>query len=99
MSVGSDFLLGVHFGTSSLTNVEKQNSFYCFALVLEKKKYGSSFDEISKYLAENGNEAEIKSIDFSVTYAEFAKCIKRFHVGFISPLSNHIKIANIKEEM
>lgn len=93
------FLLGVHFGTSSLSNVGKQDSFYCFALVLETKKYGSSFDEISKYLTENGNKAEIKSFDFNVTYTEFAKCIKRFHVGFVSPLSKYIEVANIKEEM
>lgn len=27
------FLLGMHFGTSSLTNVGNDDSFYCFALV------------------------------------------------------------------
>lgn len=92
------FLIGIHFGTSSLTNVGKQDNFYCFALVLETKKYGNSFDEISKYLIQNGNKADIKQFDFQVTYSEFAKCIKRFSVGFVSPLSKYINEAKIKEE-
>lgn len=91
------FLLGVHFGTSSITNVGKQDSIYCFVLVIETKKYGSSFDEISKYLEKNGNHADIKSLDFKVTYQELAKCIKRFHLGFVSPLTKYIDKFEIKE--
>lgn len=91
------FLLGVHFGTSSLTNISKQDSLYCFVLLIETKKYGNSFDEISKKLLENGNKADIKSFDFKVTYQELAKCIKRFHLGFVSPLSKYIDEFSIKE--
>ena len=91
------FLLGVHFGTSSLSNVGKQDSLYCFVLVLETKKYGNSFDEISKYLDNNGNKAEILSFDFKVTYQDLAKCIKRFHLGFVSPLSKYIDEFKVKE--
>lgn len=91
------FLLGMHFGTSSLTNVGNDDSFYCFALVLEREKYGNSFDEISNYLSNNENKAEIKQYDFSVTYSEFSNCIKRFSVGFVTPLSKYIKTANIEQ--
>ena len=94
-----NFLIGIHFGSSSLTNLEKGSSFHCFALLLEKKVYGSTFDEITKYLKENKNIADIKSVNFEVTFSELAKCIKRFHIGFVSPISNHIKIGNIQEEL
>lgn len=93
------FLLGVHFGTSSLTNVSKQDSLYCFVLLLETKKYGNSFDEISEYLKNNNNKADLQSFDFQVTFQELAKCVKRFHLGFISPLSKHISEFTIKENM
>lgn len=93
------FLVGVHFGTSSLKNVSKQNTIYCFVLLLETKKYGNSFDEISKYLEANDNKAEIQSFDFQVTFQELAKCVKRFHMGFVSPLSKHIDNFTIKENI
>lgn len=93
------FLIGIHFGSSSLTDIKKNSSFYCFALLLEKEIYGSTFDEITKYLKENNNVADIKSVNFKITYSELAQCIKRFHIGFVSPISNHIKTANIQEEL
>lgn len=94
-----NFLVGLHFGSSSLQNVSGNNSFYCFVLLLDKKKYGGSFDEISKYLAENQNNADIKSVSFKITLADLAKCMKRFSVGFVSPISNHIHTYNIQEEL
>lgn len=93
------FLLGIHFGTSSLTNVSKQDSIYCFVLLLETKKYGKSYDEISQYLQNNNNKADIQSFDFQVTFQELAKCVKRFHLGFVSPLSKQINTFKIKENM
>jgi hypothetical protein len=92
------FLIGIHFGSSSLKNVSVDNSFYCFALLLDKKKYGSSFDEIVRYLNENQNIADIKSVNFKITYSELAKCIKRFNIGIVSPITSHIKVSNIQEE-
>ncbi|WP_031425441.1 hypothetical protein [Flavimarina sp. Hel_I_48] len=93
------FLVGIHFGSSSLKNVSSDNSFYCFALLLDKKKYGSSFDEISKYLEENQNVADIKSVNFKINFADLAKCMKRFNAGFVSSITNHIDVYNIQEEL
>ncbi len=93
------FLIGIHFGSSSLNNISGENSFYCFALLLDKQKYGSSFDKIAEYLNENQNIADIKSVNFKTTFTEIAKCMKRFSVGFVSPITDHIKISNIQEEI
>lgn len=99
VSMKKYFLIGLHFGSSSIQNIQGENSFYCFALLLDKKKYGSSFDEIASYLNENENFADIKSVNFKVKFSELAKCIKRFSVGFVSPISKHIKVSTIEEEL
>lgn len=93
------FLIGFGCGDSGITGIGQRNSIYCRALVLEKSKYGSSFDEIQKTLAEKGGKAKAKQIHFSVDPKVFGKYIKRMDFMVATKLTAYISDIEIEDVM
>jgi hypothetical protein len=91
------FLIGFGCGEFTINGIGQNNTIYCRALVLEKSKYGSSFDEIQKSITDKGGNAKAKQIHFKVDPTVFTKYIKRFDFMVATKLTAHISNIEIED--
>ena len=80
------------FGIIDVNN--NSDIIMCQVLLLEKEKYGKSFDEISSSLK------TLKSVDvikksFTIEYKELFKYVKRIDFMCVSEIGNYINSMNI----
>lgn len=91
------FVIGFGCGESSGEGVGKRNSIYCSAIVLETSKYGSTFDEVQKYIATAGGKVKAKRVHFSIDPKMFSKYIKRFDFMVAMKITSHIFDIEVKD--
>ncbi|MGF1587160.1 MAG: hypothetical protein ACFCUM_17710 [Bacteroidales bacterium] len=91
------FLIGFGYYNSSTSGIGRNEDADCNVLLLEKEKYGSSFDEIKNNI-KNIETVDVNKVHIKVKYSEFGKYIKRIDSMMFSELGNHLKNVNIIEE-
>lgn len=91
------FLIGLSCGEHTTEGIGKRNKIHCSALLLERKKYGETFDEIQENLEVNNGKANAQKISFEVKYSDFGKYIKRIDFMVVTKLTKYISELKIKE--
>lgn len=91
------FLIGFGCGESTITGIGQMDTVSCRALVLETSKYGSSFDEIQKALANKDGKAKAIQIHFTMKYKDFTKYIKRLDFMVATKLTKHISTLDVED--
>lgn len=91
------FLLGFGLSEFTLSGIGEENSVYCYVLLLDRSKYGRSYDEIQQAISGLENVDIIKK-SFEIKYTDLKKYIKRFDFMTISTMGDHISEMNIIEE-
>lgn len=90
------YLLGFGIGDVSLVNLKDHSNVFCTVLLLEKSKYGNSFDDISSRIR-NEKQVDVIKKSFSVEYACLGKCLKRFDLMALTDMGDYISSMNIIE--
>jgi len=88
------FLIGFGFEEDTLDGVDSYDSIMCYVLLLDKKNYPSTYDELEKLFTHNPKADVIKK-SFEVKYSELYKYIKRIEALMMIDLGDKIKEMNI----
>jgi len=91
------FLIGFGAGESTTDGIGKGNSLSCRAIVIEKSKYGQTYDAIDKAITSVGGKVQAKQFNFFVRYRDLAKYVKRFDFMVTSELSKSISEIELPE--
>jgi hypothetical protein len=88
------FLISFGLSDEAALGIGSHKNVHCMALLLEKDKYGSSFDEIVS------NVKDLEAVDvikegFFIEYSNLRKYIKRFSFSAVDRICDHIKKINI----
>jgi len=84
------FLIGLSAGEHTISGIGNHDKLFVMALVIERSKYGKTFDEIQKYLQSNNGKAKAKKIHFEVKYSDLGKYIKRFDLMVVTKITQYI---------
>jgi len=95
----NNFLVSFGMGESTINGIGQRNKISCRAIVLEREKYGSSFDSIKQELNENNGIADAKQYHFYIDPKDLHKYIKRFDFMVSTKISKHIKELKVKDVM
>lgn len=90
------YLLGLGFGDSTLVNLNDHNKVLCSVLLLEKSKYGYSFDEISSRIHDQ-EQVDVVKKSFWVEYTRIGTYFKRFDFMALTDMGDYISSMNIIE--
>ena len=90
------FLIGFGLSEFTISGIGSSDEVYCNILLLEKEKYGETFDEISSNIR-NTDSVDVVKKSFSVKYTDLGKYIKRFDFLAVSEMSRYISTMNIQE--
>ena len=90
------FFLGFGLSEFTINGIGEFDSVYCRVLLLEKSKYGNTFDEINRNIR-TLNSVDVVKKSFSVKYSDLGKYIKRFDFMALSDMGGAISAINIIE--
>lgn len=90
------FFLGFGLSEFTINGIGEFDSVYCKMLLLEKSKYGNTFDEINRNIR-NLSSVDVVKKCFSIKYSDLGKYIKRFDFVALSEMSGVISSMNIIE--
>lgn len=92
------FLIRVTFREHTIDGIGMLGHLSCTAIVIEKSKYGNTFDEIRTKLSIEKGKAKAKRISFNMKYSELAKYINRIDLGIVTKMSRYISNIEFDEE-
>jgi hypothetical protein len=90
------FLFGFGLSEFTITGIGYRGEVYCSVLLIEKEKYGQTFDNIASKTS-SVDPVDVIKKSFRIKYEELGKYIKRFNFMVVSELSNYIQEINIQE--
>ncbi len=91
------FLLSFGMGESTIDGIGKTGEVLCKVLVIEKEKYGFTFDEIKRNLQNEEGIVNVKESHFSMPYKKLDKYIKRYDFMVSTKISKYVKQILIDE--
>ena len=90
------FFMGFGLSEFTINGIGEYDSVYCKVFLLEKEKYGQTFDEIQSNISKLETVDVVKK-NFSVKYSDLGKYIKRFDFIALSDMGGAISSMNIIE--
>lgn len=88
------FILSFSLSESTIRGIGLKDAVNCTVYLLEKKKYGKTFDEIRAKI--NSLESvDVIHKSFSMKYSELTKYIKRYNFMAITAMGDYIKKMNV----
>lgn len=90
------FLIGFGLSEFTLDGIRRGDNVYCSVLLLDKSKYGDSFDNISNKIR-SLDCVDVEKKTFTIKYTDLGKYIKRFDFLAVSDISSYIKNMNLSE--
>lgn len=90
------FLIGFGLSEFTLDGIGRGDNVYCSVLLLDKSKYGDSFDNISNKIR-SLDCVDVEKKTFTIKYTDLGKYIKRFDFLAVSDISSCIKNMNLSE--